>query len=338
MRLLYLLVLLSAPFSVHAAGDKVSDASVMETDSAVNTYGKEQQNVPVPEPADSLKSTTKQIAEENQTLIAKLQMDLVDQHIPQPEQQSEQKTNDRSSLSEDDKRVLNSPIFTPGGAPRPLPQEKRIEDSSMSAKENKKDNDKEKSDSEENTTTEDNSANTNSDTGTTSNLSNPNNNNYNNPSYPPSSSTGRITLKATFKPQNSKYQYTIARQAEADGINPFQDVNTNNLTLSINGTVYTKIAFCESNNYENCTDAKDLPWKITAAADTKVGYVLESIAVGNEKLNLRVPYISVKLTKKDKSTQNARFRFYNTSLSCTKNADNNLLCTIPTSGASFVIN
>ena len=134
MRLLYLLALLSVPFSVHAAGDKVSDASVMETDSAVNTYGKEQQNVPVPEPADSLKSTTKQIAEENQTLIAKLQMDLVDQHIPQPEQQSKQKTNDRSSLSEDDKRVLNSPIFTPGGAPRPLPQEKRIEDSSMSAK------------------------------------------------------------------------------------------------------------------------------------------------------------------------------------------------------------
>ena len=81
-----------------------------------------------------------------------------------------------------------------------------------------------------------------------------------------------------------------------------------------------------------------LVWQLMRAYTLDMLSTLPQAQSGKNGKVVESEIIKVKLTNKDKSTQNARFRFYNTSLSCTKNADNNLLCTIPTSGASFVIN
>ena len=113
MRFLYLLALLSTFFLSYAAGDEISDTNIMEAGSAVNPSGKEQQEAPVSTINSELSAQLLAEITQNQALAAKLELDA--QNLKQPEQQSRQKTDPGSALSEDDKGALNSPIFTPGG-------------------------------------------------------------------------------------------------------------------------------------------------------------------------------------------------------------------------------
>ena len=317
MRFFYILILLVAPFLVYAGGDNTSDIKAAEKVLAAKVSGEDQQSLLAP------KANSEQILTEiteNQALFESMQAKL-----PSIKQEKLKIPDAQPPLSEDDKSAQSSPIFTPGGAPRPVPQERPPVRPSPSARDNKKDSDKDKPDSGENSTPDD-SADATSDSGAGSSL--PDNNSYNNPSYPPpSSSTGTTTLKATFKPSSGAYKYSI----KATEDNPFTGVADNHLKLTVNGSVYTKMALCTDKSYTNCQEAKALPWAISTKPDNV--YYLEQII---DKLTLQVPYISAQLTKKDGSTQNIQFLFYKSSL-CTKGGDN-LSCTIPTNGASFEIN
>ena len=178
-----------------------------------------------------------------------------------------------------DRQAMASPIFLPGGAPKPLDmlsgtiQSNREVSNLPSGNADK--SEASEADKADESQTSDNS----------SDSANPYDNmNNNDGGYYPYNSTS-ATFKASFSPASTPYNYEMATTSN-DKINPLANVAGNNLTITLSGTStsYYSISFCSA-DYTNCGDqqafsnnAITLSSADTAISDdTKGGYVSTSI-------------------------------------------------------------
>ena len=226
-----------------------------------------------------------------------------------------------------DREAMSSQIFIQ--APTPIPDASKNAQNNSSSKNSSTDSDKNQNDTTDDANKKDDDA----DAG--NNTNNPTTN-LNNSYGGGGTFTSSRQLKFT-KQNDDGYSYTIANGVNEKGSSPFATASdSNSIQISINTTTYNQIAFCEPDNFTNCSSVASLPLTINNdTIITNLGYSKQAIS-GQPGASYYIANLYIKLTNSGNSnnlTKTIQFP-----INCTTQSDSNadLSCNI-SSTASVAI-